>query len=158
MPMTEPPTRATVAPPDAELLHQWALLQTTFDRLTKRVFDEVTRRTGLPASSAQVLLQLLENSPHHSAQMTHLARSLEFSTAGITKLTDRLVTAGLIERSSSGTDRRIVRATLTESGHEVARRVADSLLEALNREIISRVGRKRFLQLASLFAELDDGR
>ncbi len=158
MPTTEPPTRATIAPPDADLLHEWAVLQTTFGRLTNRLFDEVTRRTGLPASSAQVLLQLLENSPHHSAQMTHLARSLEFSTAGVTKLTDRLVTAGFIERSSSGTDRRVVRATLTESGHEVARRVADSLLEALDREVIGKIGRKRFSRLASLVVELDDGR
>jgi DNA-binding MarR family transcriptional regulator len=157
MPPTEHPTHDT-APPDADPLQQWAVLQSTFHRLTNRLFDEVTRRTGLPASSAQVLLQLLQSSPPHSVQMTHLARSLEFSTAGVTKLTDRLVTAGLIERSPSGTDRRIVRATLTASGHEVAQLVADTLLDALNREVIRKIGRKRFARLASLFTELDDAR
>ncbi len=155
---TRSPALDAITPHDADPLQQWATLQTTFHRLTNRLFDEVTRRTGLPASSAQVLLQLLQSSQDHSVQMTHLARSLEFSTAGITKLTDRLVAAGLIERSPSGTDRRIVRATLTASGHDVAQNVADSLLEALNREIIGKIGQKRFAGLVSLVAELDDGR
>lgn len=155
---TQSRTPHAVTQPDAELLQRWATLQTTFHRMTNRVFDDVTRRTGLPSSSAQVLLQLLHSPPPHSVQMTHLARSLEFSTAGITKLTDRLVTAGLIERSPSGTDRRVVRATLTAAGLEVAEHVADTLLETLNREVIGKIGHKQFSRLVSVVADLDDGR
>ena len=143
--------------PGVDRLQQWIALQSGFHRLTDRLFEEVTRRTGLPPSSIQILLLLLQSPPLHSVQMTHLARSLEFSTAGITKVTDRLLHAGLIERSPCMTDRRVVRATLTGPGCEVAEQVAEILAEALDREIVSKIGEEQFASLASVVATLDDG-
>jgi DNA-binding MarR family transcriptional regulator len=146
------------ASPDAELLQRWTALQAGFHRLTTRLFDEVTQRTGLPSSSVQILLLLLHSPPYHSIQMTHLARHLEFSTAGITKVTDRLAQAGLIERSPCVTDRRVVRATLTPQGMEVARQAAGVLADALNREVVGKLGGEDFARLAGLVATLDAGR
>lgn len=156
--MTDATEQIVDTAPEVERLQRWIALQSGFHRLTDRLFGEVTRRTGLPASSIQILLLLLQNQPYHSVQMTHLAHSLEFSTAGITKVTDRLLQAGLIERSPCVTDRRVVRATLTGPGCEVAETVAKILSEALDREIVSKIGGEEFARLASIVATLDDGR
>lgn len=150
--------QAVNAIPEVERLQRWIALQSGFHRLTDRLFGEVTDRTGLPASSIQILLLLLQNQPYHSVQMTHLAHSLEFSTAGITKVTDRLLQAGFIERSPCVTDRRVVRATLTGAGREVAESVAKILSAALDREIVSKIGEEEFSRLASIVATLDGGR
>ncbi len=143
--------------PQAPLLLQWTELQAGFQRLTSRLYEEVTERTGLPASSVQILLHLL-TSPPDTVQMTHLARRLEFSTAGITKVTDRLLAAGLIERTSCVTDRRIVRANLTPKGYEVAQEASRVLADAINREVVGKIGPKDFDRFAELLAALDDGR
>lgn len=142
----------------ADLLRQWTAAQAGFHRLTVRLADEVARHTGLPASSVQVLLLLLHSPPWHSEPMTLLARHLEFSTAGITKVTDRLAHAGLIQRSPCQTDRRVVRATLTPAGLEAARRAADILAEALRRDVVAKIGPEDFARLTALAAALDPRR
>jgi len=138
-----------------ETLQRWTTAQAGFHRLTTRLIEEVTRRTGLPASSAQILLLLMQSPPCHSLTMTQLARHLEFSTAGITKVTDRLTQAGLIERSPCTTDRRVVRATLTPHGFEVSRQAADALAEALRQQVIGKTGEDDFVRLTDLIAAVD---
>ena len=142
----------------AGLLQQWTAAQTGFHRLTVRLAEEVTRRTGLPASSVQVLLLLLQSPPWHSEPMTLLARHLEFSTAGNTKVTDRHAGAGLIERSPCQNDRRVVRATLTPAGLEAAHQAAGILVEAVRREVVGKLGEDDFGRLTALAAAVDPGR
>ena len=62
--------------------------------------------------------------------MHELAQILGFSSAGTTKVADRLADAGLIERSPSRTDRRVIYATLTERGLDVAATAALALADA----------------------------
>ncbi|WP_051807998.1 MarR family winged helix-turn-helix transcriptional regulator [Actinoplanes subtropicus] len=149
---------ATQATDAESMLQHWTAAQAGFHRLTVRLAEEVTRRTGLPSSSVQVLLLLLHSPPWHSEPMTLLARHLEFSTAGITKVTDRLTAAGLIERSPCQTDRRVVRATLTPAGLEAAQQAADILAEALRRDVIGKIGPEDFARLTALAAAVDPNR
>ena len=51
--------------------------------------------------------------------MGDLASALVISRGGLTKLVDRLVKAGLLERAYCATDRRVSYAVLTPSGREV---------------------------------------
>lgn len=147
--------RAPTANDADGLLEQWTAVQAGFHRLTLRLAEEVTRRTGLPSSSVQILLLLLHSPPCHSVTMTQLARHLEFSTAGITKVTDRLAQAGLIERSPCTTDRRVVRAKLTTDGLRAAQQAADIMVSALNREVIGKIGQEDFARLTNLVSALD---
>lgn len=55
-----------------------------------------------------------------------IARRLAISFPAATALVDRLVTAGVFERSR-GNDRRVVWVSLTESGQELAARMRDGL-------------------------------
>ena len=48
--------------------------------------------------------------------MSQLSAVLGFSTAGTTKVADRLAEAGMIERGPSAADRRVILVTLTEHG------------------------------------------
>ena len=51
--------------------------------------------------------------------MGDLAEALVISRGGLTKLVDRLVKAGLLERAFCATDRRVSYATLLPAGREV---------------------------------------
>lgn len=138
-------------------LEQWTAAQAGFHRLATRLTDQVTRRTDLPASSVQVLLLLLQSPPYHTLTMTQLARHLEFSTAGITKVTDRLSQSGLIERTPCQSDRRVVRATLTAPGLQAAEQAAAVLADAVKQQVIARIGEDGLARLAGLVTAVDPG-
>ena len=54
-------------------------------------------------------------------KMGDLAEALVITRGGLTKLVDRLVKAGLLERTFCETDRRVSYATLMPAGAETAR-------------------------------------
>ena len=55
-------------------------------------------------------------------KMGDLAEALVITRGGLTKLVDRLVKAGLLERTFCETDRRVSYATLLPAGRRAARR------------------------------------
>jgi DNA-binding MarR family transcriptional regulator len=139
---------------DLALLQQWNTLQSGFRRLTGQVLDDVEAKTGLAPSSFQVLWFLL-TAPEPSAPMNHLAETLGFTTAGTTKVADRLCEAGLIERRLLPADRRVVMAALTERGREVAITAALTLAGALRERVVAPLGAERFAALADAIGSLD---
>lgn len=148
---------ADTAPSDpASVLHRWLGMSIGFRWLNAALFARVTQVTGLPESSFQVLCYLL-NQPDGSAPMTRLARHIEFSTAGITKVTDRLVTAGLIQRGNCPTDRRVVYAVLTAKGRCLAHQAHQLMGAALQDLMIDRIGEHDFAVLADIMAKLHVG-
>lgn len=140
---------------DRDAVQRWIAVQSGVRRLSNRLFEEATDRTGLPASSLQVILILASSPPAFAIQMSQLARELGFTTAGITKVTARLVRSGLIERVPCDDDRRVVRACLTDQGHQMAAATTSILGDVLNREVISRMGREEFDQMAQAMHVLD---
>ena len=159
----EESTRAEAARrcPDADdlaLLEQWNALQSGFRRLTEQMLADVDDKVGIAPSSFQVLWFLL-TSPSQSAPMNRLAATLGFTTAGTTKVADRLSEAGLLERRPSPTDRRVVFAALTEQGVEVAMKAALSLAASLRERVVAPLGEEQFAALAEKVGSLDpDGR
>src|SRR5262245_10576689 len=109
------PTNSCPSADDVRLLEAWSQVQVATKRLAGLLFDDVAADTGLPPSSFQALW-FLYLGDGRSAPMSALGRVLGFSTAGVTKLTDRLVDAGLIERTPSAADRRVTLAALTPAG------------------------------------------
>jgi DNA-binding MarR family transcriptional regulator len=77
--------------------------------------------------STEVLLRLART-PDERLRMSDLAAQVTMSASGLSRAIDRLVAAGLIERDSCPTDRRVVYAHLTEQGRaEVAAFLPDHL-------------------------------
>lgn len=154
--MTKATRRSGCSTEDQRLLQEWITLYGRFRRVTSLLFDEVQARTGLTGSSFEVLWILLQR-PGHSAPMNHLAQQLEFSTAGITKVTDRLTQAGLLQRHACAGDRRVVLAVLTDAGIAAGEQARAVLLDAIRDLIITRTGEDGFTQLSDIIAKINPG-
>ncbi|MEV0547000.1 MarR family transcriptional regulator [Nocardia salmonicida] len=85
---------------------------------------------GLSGLDLNALLRL-SRSPNSRLRMSDLATQTELSTSGVTRVVDRLATAGLIERQLDPTDRRSAYAALTDAGVRRLEQVLPGYLAAL---------------------------
>ncbi|MEY9933283.1 DNA-binding MarR family transcriptional regulator [Catenulispora sp. GP43] len=141
---------------DLALLQQWNQLQGAFRRLNGRLLDDVEARTGVAPSAFQALWYLA-SSPEYTAKMSQLSAVLGFSTAGTTKVADRLAEAGMIERGPSAADRRVILVTLTEHGLRVASEAIQTFLGALRERALGPMGEDGFAALVESVVGLDPG-
>lgn len=142
-------------PADIALLETWTTMHAATRRLSDALFNDIDRETGLPPSSFQALWFLLL-SPDRSASMSALGRVLGFSTAGVTKLTDRLAHSDLITRTASRGDRRITLAVLTDSGADTVQNAALVLAASIKQRIVSIIGGAEFQSVAEILARAAD--
>jgi DNA-binding MarR family transcriptional regulator len=141
---------------DLALLQQWNSLQGAFRRLNGRLLDDVEARTGVSPSAFQALWYLV-SSPQYTAKMSQLSAVLGFSTAGTTKVADRLAEAGLIERGPSAADRRVILVTLTEHGLQIASEAIRTFLGALRERAVGPMGEDGFAAWVESVVGLDPG-
>ena len=105
-----------------DVTEAWRALVYAHDRLI-RIFDAHLRdRHGLTKPAFDVLRRLLETKGYRS-RTQELAQALFYSSGSATKVVDRLVERGLVERSAHDTDRRVVFVSLTPAGLDLARKV-----------------------------------
>ena len=74
----------------------------------------------------------------------------------VTRLVDRLVKRGLVKRTRSETDRRVVVVDITRKGLDLLRELDPHALK-MPRALLGHVSRTRLRQLAKLVAEVLDG-
>lgn len=96
----------------------WRGLLKAHSQLVATLDDELEREHGIPLGSYEVLLHLAD-SPDGSLRMGDLADRLLLSRSGLTRLIDRLVARGVVERHSCPSDRRGTYARLTPDGREL---------------------------------------
>ncbi len=99
---------------DDDRLTAMGLLVETYTGLTA-ILDPQIAAAGLARTEFEVLMRLAR-SPHQRLRMTDLASQVAMSTSGLTRLIDRLVRQGLVERAACPTDRRGAFAALTPAG------------------------------------------
>jgi DNA-binding MarR family transcriptional regulator len=138
---------------DAALLERWYTVHGGVHRLGEALLAEVEAGLGLAQSDFRVLWFLV-NKPDQAAPMNELSRVLHFSTAGTTKLVDRLTDAGLAERRTSPTDRRVILAVLTPAGVEVTARAAKLTAAAVRQHIVEPLGEEKFEALVTTIGSL----
>jgi DNA-binding MarR family transcriptional regulator len=102
---------------DTERLEAWRTLLVTHAALVRRLTEELEQERGLHLAWYEVLLHLNE-APQGSLRMGDLARRALLTPSGLTRLVDRMETAGLVERKACGSDRRGSWATLTTAGRK----------------------------------------
>ncbi|WP_236061425.1 MarR family winged helix-turn-helix transcriptional regulator [Actinacidiphila acididurans] len=139
---------------DLALLQQWHTLESGVRRLTDGLFADVEAANGLAPSSYKALLYLVA-APGRAAPMNQLAQTLGFSTAGTTKVVDRLAEAGLVERRPSDGDRRVTFTALTPAGTATVLAVTRSLAKALRAQVVDRVGEDLVGSFAEAVQKLD---
>jgi DNA-binding MarR family transcriptional regulator len=141
------------SPEDITLLLHWNTLHLGFRRLIDELVADVEAKACVDPASFCVLRFLL-TAPEQTARMQELTQALGFSTAGTTKVADRLAEAGLLERRPSPTDRRVIYATLTPTGMEVGTTAVLALAGSLRARVIPTLGVEGFENLASAISAL----
>jgi DNA-binding MarR family transcriptional regulator len=105
-------------------------------RVERRLDDDLRSRHGLSLQEYETLLHLAE-SPERRLRMGRLADSLLLSKSGVTRLVDRLVDDGLVERTSCTSDARGAEATLTALGLSRLRSAAPTHLDGIREYFVS---------------------
>jgi DNA-binding MarR family transcriptional regulator len=111
------------AGPEDRQLAAWRAFLRAHATVVERLDHELQQEQGLPLTWYEVLLHLA-GAPEHRLRLSELASVVLLSRSGITRLVDRLVEAGLVERQACPTDRRGAFAVLTAEGRTRLRRAA----------------------------------
>src|SRR5687768_14161339 len=96
-------------------LDAWRAVVTAHAAVTERI-QKAFAGADLPPLSWFELLWAIKRSADGPPRMSDLAERLTLSRGGITKLVDRLVDAGYVERVTCSEDRRSLSADLTDAG------------------------------------------
>ena len=141
-------TACTYALPVDELF-DLSLAVKAVQRELERWMNEAMRPLGLTAAQADALVMI-----GHAGQLSlkDLGALLIAESGHPSRLVDRLVSAGLVDRSVSPTDRRQVVLSLTLEGKAVERRVRSAREDALRvgRELLAGRDVRPALELAEL--------
>ena len=86
-------------------------------RVVRILEAELEAEQGLTLPAYEVLAHLSE-APDRRRRMTELAAFAFLTPSGLTRLVDKLVRDGLVERQRCGTDARVVYAALTDAGFD----------------------------------------
>ena len=96
----------------------WGALTRTHAAIVGRLQEALAAADFPPLPWYEVLATIAE-APDQRLRMGDLAEALVITRGGLTKLVDRLIKAGLLERTFCETDRRVSYATLLPAGTEL---------------------------------------
>ena len=95
----------------------WGAVLEAYGRVSRTLDREMRAETGLSLAWYEVLY-LLVRSPDERLRMSDLADQTMTSRSAATRLVDRLVRDGLVERTTCPDDRRGTEVALTSAGRE----------------------------------------
>lgn len=111
-------------------LAAWLTLVQAESLLVDLLEADLQAGARLPLGWFEVLVQLTSASEGRM-KMQELARSVLLSKSGVTRLVDRMETAGLISRTPCPTDRRAIYAVVTPEGRAALRAALPIHLDSL---------------------------
>ena len=116
----------------------WRAFLQAHARLTRRLDDELRAAHGLSLGEYDALVQLAA-APSRRLRMSVLADRVLLSRSGITRLVDRLVADGMVERSTCVTDARGAEAALTRAGLDRLRGASATHLDGVRRYFLEAI-------------------
>ena len=145
-PMTTPRIARSLSPRDPRI-GTWRDFLTAHARLERMLDDDLRAEHDLSLAEYDALLQLAE-APGRRLRMHQLADRVLLSRSGVTRLIDRLVSDGSVERDTCQTDARGAEAVLTAAGLARLRTaapthlrgIADHFLDAIDPADLQSVG------------------
>jgi len=108
----------------------WGSLTRTHSAIVQRLQEMLAAADFPPLPWYEVLAAVAE-APEERMKMGDLAEALVITRGGLTKLVDRLVKAGLLERTFCETDRRVSYATLTSAGRDLLAEMRPAVIAEL---------------------------
>ena len=122
-------------------------------RLDREFGRSLEEAHGLLQTWFEVLLRI-GRAGEARLKMCDLANEIALTTGGVTRLIDRIVEAGYVQRTPSDSDRRVLYLELTESGRDVLKAACRTHLKDLDEQMFSRLTRREAQQLDSLLEKL----
>jgi DNA-binding MarR family transcriptional regulator len=146
---------ATVFSTDLEgaALDAWRSYLQTHASILRALDAELVVEHGLTTRDYEVLLYLAQ-APERKLPMSALAERTMLTRSGITRLIDRLVGCGLIERVACPRDARVSYASLTDAGLNKLRKAGCTHVAGIRRLFLSHYSPKEVEQLATLLSRL----
>jgi DNA-binding MarR family transcriptional regulator len=120
-------------------------------RLWNKLDRALIDKHGIPLAWL-VALRVVQASPDSRVQ--DLAEDLDISPGGASKLADRLVTAGLMQRAADDSDRRVSRLRLTARGRRLVRACSETGEVWLAHRLGDALGPRKVGELQSLLTPL----
>jgi DNA-binding MarR family transcriptional regulator len=108
----------------------WGSLTRTHAAIVQRL-QEMLAASDFPPLPWYEVLATVSEAPEERLKMGDLAEALVITRGGLTKLVDRMVKAGLLERTFCDTDRRISYATLTPAGRDLLAEMRPAVIAEL---------------------------
>jgi DNA-binding MarR family transcriptional regulator len=130
MTVTEPVARRPLTANDPRLA-PWRAFLSAHTLVTRRLDEELRAEHDLSLAEYDTLLAIAW-APDRRIRMRHLADSIFLSKSGVTRLIDRLVADGLVERSACLSDARGAEAVLTDAGLERLRAASQTHLRGID--------------------------
>ena len=103
-------------------LQMWRSFLEAHSTVVKHLERRMQEQHGLPLAWWDVLLQLADG-PEGRLRMGELAESVLLTRSGITRLVDRMIAAGLVDREPCPGERRGYFAVITQNGKDTIEQV-----------------------------------
>jgi hypothetical protein len=139
---------------DEDQMEAWHGFLRTHAALVRELDIEMQEEHGLSLTQYEVLL-LLARSDDGSLRMSDLADGALLSLSGLSRLVDRLVAMGLVERAQCPSDRRSSLACLTTAGRKRFREARPTHHEGVRRLCADRLPDDAIAALNAAWAALD---
>ncbi len=134
MTLSRPVTRP-LEPRDPRLA-PWRAFLLAHARVSRRLDEELRAEHDLSIGEYDALLTIAQ-APGRRIRMRRLADEVILSKSGVTRLVDRLVNDGLVERSACLADARGAEAVLTERGLTRLRAASKTHLRGIDEHFVS---------------------
>lgn len=134
-------------------LDAWRAFLRAHARVVRELERELQAEQDLALTDYDVLVQLA-GAEDRRLRMSELADRLLLSRSGATRLVDRLVADGLVERATCESDRRGQWAALTDAGYERLRAATPTHLRGVATHFLDRVGAEDLAELERMLERL----
>jgi DNA-binding MarR family transcriptional regulator len=124
---------SSVQTPCPETLEAWTALLTAHRRLTDELDADLRAEAGMALDEYDVLYQVRRAG--RPIRMSELARQVLISRPSTTRVVDRLVERGWLDRTPDPHDRRVVLVGLTAAGRRAQARAGRVHLDGISRRL-----------------------
>jgi DNA-binding MarR family transcriptional regulator len=129
-------------------MRAWQSLLHAYHQIIRKLDRELREEHDLPLATYDVLLRLA-SAPSRALRMTDLAERVMLSPSGLTRLVDRLVSKGFVQRGTDPHDARVALACLTEEGLKQLRRAARTHLRGIREHFTGRLSDRQLRAMAA---------
>ena len=136
-------------------LAAWSAFLRAHARVVRELERELQAEQRMALTDYDVLVQLA-NAGDRRLRMSELADRLLLSRSGATRLVDRLVAQGMVERVMCDVDRRGQWASLTDAGYERLRQASPTHLRGVAEHFLDRLSADELAAIERALVRLED--